>query len=126
VFTTGVIVGMSPLVSQAWGSGDVHACRRIFVQGCWLALLLSVPAMIFNVMGREIALLLGQDPLVAELTGGYMRALVLGVPPLLLFMTARQYLEGMGYAKAPMVITFIGLLVNIIANRVLIYGVDGI
>jgi MATE family multidrug resistance protein len=72
------------------------------------------------------SLFLGQDPVVAELTGGYLRALALGIPPALLFVAARQYLEGMGHATAPMAVTFIGLAVNIVANRVLIYGVGDV
>ncbi|CAN5801015.1 MATE family efflux transporter [soil metagenome] len=125
ILTTGVVMGMAPLVSQAFGAAGRDACRRIFVQGCWTALLLSVPVMLSLVVGREISLALGQDAGVSELTGAYMRALVLGIPPALLFVAARQYLEGMGHAMAPMVVTFIGLGVNVAANRVLIYGVEG-
>jgi multidrug resistance protein, MATE family len=125
ILATGIVMGMAPLVSQAFGAADVAACRRVFVQGCWTALLVSVPVALSLLVGREVSLLLGQDPAVAELTGAYMRALVLGLPPALLFVAARQYLEGMGHATAPMVVTFIGLGVNVAANRVLIYGVEG-
>jgi multidrug resistance protein, MATE family len=126
LIAVGTIMGMAPLVSQAFGAADSAACRRIFVQGCWAALLLSVPLGLSLLVGREVSLLLGQDERVAELTGAYMRALVAGIPPALLFVAARQYLEGMGHATAPSVVTFIGLAVNIAANRVLIYGVDGL
>jgi multidrug resistance protein, MATE family len=123
--TTGVVLGMAPLVSQSFGAGDVDGCRRALVQGSWVALLLSLPVMLFCLAGRELSLLLGQDPAVAALTGEYMRALALGIPPALLFVAARQYLEGMGRATAPMLVTFMGLAINIAANRVLIYGVEG-
>jgi multidrug resistance protein, MATE family len=122
---TGVIMGMGPLVSQAFGAGDVAACRRVFVQGCWLAVAVSVPVMLALLFGRDISLLLGQDAEVSALTGDYMGALVAGIAPALLFVAARQYLEGMGHATAPMVVTFLGLAINIGANRVLIYGIDG-
>jgi multidrug resistance protein, MATE family len=125
LLTTGVVMGMAPVVSQSFGAGDIDGCRRTLVQGSWVALLLSVPVMLFCLVGRELALLLGQDPVVAELTGRYLQALALGIPPALLFVAARQYLEGMGHATAPMVVTFIGLGVNIGANRALIYGIDG-
>jgi multidrug resistance protein, MATE family len=124
ILMTGVVMGMAPLVSQAFGRGDIDECGRVLVQGSWVAVLLSVPVLIFCLYGREVSLLLGQDPEVAELTGGYLRALALGIPPALLFVAARQYLEGMGHATAPMVVTFLGLGVNIVANRALIYGID--
>jgi multidrug resistance protein, MATE family len=123
ILATGVVMGMAPLVSQAFGRGDVDECGRVLVQGSWLALLLSVPVAISCLYGREISLLLGQDPEVATLTGGYLRALAAGIAPALLFVAARQYLESMGHATAPMVVTFVGLGVNIVANRALIYGV---
>lgn len=125
LIATGAIMGMAPLVSQAFGASDLAACRRVFVQGCWTALLLSVPVALSLLVGEQVSLALGQDARVAELTGGYMRALVVGIPPVLLFVAARQYLEGMGHVNAPMVVTFIGLTVNILANRVLIYGIEG-
>jgi MATE family multidrug resistance protein len=122
ILATGVVMGMAPMVSQGYGRGDEGECGRVLVQGSWLAALLSVPVLVACLFGREISLVLGQDPVVAELTGGYLRALALGIPPALLFVAARQYLEGMGRATAPMVVTFIGLAVNIVANRVFIYG----
>jgi multidrug resistance protein, MATE family len=122
---TGVIMGMGPLVSQAFGAGDLAACRRVFVQGCWLALAVSVPVMLALLFGRDISLLLGQEADVSALTGDYMGALVAGIAPALLFVAARQYLEGMGHATAPMVVTFLGLAINIPANWILIYGIDG-
>ncbi|MGH7447739.1 MAG: MATE family efflux transporter, partial [Longimicrobiales bacterium] len=126
ILATGVVMGMAPLVSQAFGRGDPAECGRVLVQGSWLALLLSVPVLISCLYGREITLLLGQDAAVAGLTGDYLRALAFGIPPALLFVAARQYLEGMGHPTAPMVVTFFGLAVNIVANRVLIYGLGDV
>jgi multidrug resistance protein, MATE family len=124
LLTTGTIMGMAPLVSQAYGAGNIPECRTTLVQGAWLAVILSVPVMLYCLAGRELSLLLGQDAEVARLTGGYLRAVAISIPPALLFVAARQYLEGMGHATAPMVVTFVGLAVNIAANRVLIYGID--
>jgi MATE family multidrug resistance protein len=122
---TGVVMGMSPLVSQAYGARDMTECRGVFVQGSWLAILLSVPVALFCLTGGRIAVLLGQDPAVASLAGAYMRALAFGILPSLLFVAARQYLEGMGHTTAPLVVTFGGLGANIVANQLFIHGVDG-
>jgi MATE family multidrug resistance protein len=126
ILAMGVVLGMGPLVSQAYGGGDVDECRRVLVQGSWVALLLSVPVALGCLLGREVSLLLGQDAGVAELTGGYMRALAPGIAPALLFIAARQYLEGMGHVTAPMVVTFAGLGLNIVLNRIFIYGVGDV
>src|SRR5690606_17618562 len=121
----GVLIGMSPLVSQAHGAGDVDRSRRVLVQGLWLALALSVVVAGVSLAGTRVALLLGQDPAVAELAGRYMIALAPGAAPMLLFLAARVYLEGLGIARAPMLVMLLALGLNVPMNWILIYGVEG-
>jgi MATE family multidrug resistance protein len=122
VVCTGTLMGMSPLVSQAFGAGDRGECRRVMVQGLWLAALLSVPMTVLCFFGLPIARALGQPETVARLAGGYLAAIGWGVPPLLLFMAFRQYLDGMSLTRPAMVMTFIGVAVNVGGNQLLIYG----
>ncbi len=121
----GVVMGMSPLVSQAYGAGDLQRCRQVLIQGLWLATALSIPLAWVSFEGEAIARWLGQESDVAYLSGGYMYALAFGALPVALFTAFRQYLEGMGLTRAPMVITFFGLGVNVVANWILIWGVEG-
>lgn len=126
VVSVGVLVGLSPLVSQAHGARDPDRAGRVLVQGGWLAVLLAIPVTILNLFGREIALAIGQDAAVSDLTGSYLGALAWGVLPFFLFTAVRQYLEALGHVRAPMTITFVGLAINIVANRILIYGVGDV
>lgn len=121
----GVVMGMSPLVSQAFGAGNLLRCRQVLIQGLWLSLVLTVPLAWVSLEGEPIAHLLRQDDDVAYLSGGYLFTLAFGILPTLLFMAFRQYLEGMGLTRAPMVITLFGLGLNVVANWILIYGVEG-
>lgn len=123
---TGIILGMTPLVSQAFGAGGRRECRRVLVQGLWLALMLSVPMIVLSLVGRPLALLLGQAPAVAELADGYLRALAWGIPPILLFMAFRQFLEGMGITRPTMWILLVGFVANIFGNWWLIYGLGSL
>ncbi|MBW3627850.1 MAG: MATE family efflux transporter [Gemmatimonadetes bacterium] len=125
MMSTGTLLGMGPLVSRAFGAGDRWECRHVLVQGLWLALVLAIPLMAINFLGEPLSVALGQPEEVSALAGGYMTALAWGVPPLLLFTALRNFLEGMGIAKPAMVITFLGLAVNLIGNQVLIYGIEG-
>ncbi|MFS8638439.1 MAG: MATE family efflux transporter, partial [Gemmatimonadota bacterium] len=52
-------------------------------------------------------------------------ALAFGALPAALFVAFRQYLEGMGLTRAPMVITLFGLVLNVFANWIFIWGVEG-
>jgi len=121
----GVVMGMSPLVSQAFGAGELHRCRQVLVQGLWLAAALSVPLAWISLEGEPIAHMLGQESDVAYLSGGYLFALAFGALPAALFVAFRQYLEGMGLTRAPMVITLFGLVLNVFANWIFIWGVEG-
>ena len=125
VALSGILMGMTPLVAQSWGAGDRAECRRVAVQGLWLAVLVSIPVTALSLAGRQVAGWLGQDPRVAELAGRFMVALAPGVLPLMLFSAFRQYLDGMGRPRVSMTILFVGVVVNVAGNRVLIYGVPG-
>ncbi|MBB4636894.1 MATE family efflux transporter [Longimicrobium terrae] len=118
----GTLMGMSPLISQAFGAGDHAECRRVLVQGLWLAVLLAVPMTIYCMFGGQMARALDQPAAVTRDAAGYLFALGCGVPPMLLFVAFRQYLDGMGDTKPAMALTFIGVAVNIAGNIGLIYG----
>lgn len=122
----GTLYGSSPMISQAWGAGDIARCRRVVVQALWLGLLLALPVTLVSFAGRWVALAIGQHTEVAGLTGDYLRALAWGILPYFLFSALRVYLESMGHVKAPMVITFLGLGTNILFNFILIYGIEGV
>jgi multidrug resistance protein, MATE family len=122
---TGMLLGMGPLVSQSFGARNRLECRRVFVGGLWLGAVLAVPVFAVNLVGERMSLGLGQEPVVAELAGGYMFALAWGVLPIVLFFACRQFIEGLNLTRAAMVMTFLGLAVNYVGNRILIYGVEG-
>lgn len=124
VVCLGTLMGMSPLVSQAYGAGDLRETRGVLVQGLWLAVLLAVPMTAAALLGHPITRALGQPAAVVPLAGGYLVALAPGVLPLLLFTAMRQYLDGMGLTRPAMVITFLGVAVNVACNYVLIYGIQ--
>lgn len=122
---SGVLFGMGPMVSQAFGAGNRARCREVLVQGLWLSLLVSIPVIWLAAEGERLTLALGQPAEVAEIVGRYMGALTWGVLPLLIVFAFRQFLDGMGLTKPTMVITLIGLGVNFLGNRAFIYGVEG-
>jgi multidrug resistance protein, MATE family len=119
----GIVIGMGPLVSQAFGAGDVAECKRIARQGFWMALLLSIPVTLLMLIGEPLALLFGQQPDIASRAGDYMAALAPGMPAAILFLAMRQYLEGMGHTAPPMIATLGGLALNVLLNHMLIWGV---
>jgi MATE family multidrug resistance protein len=126
ISVSGVLSGIAPLVSQSYGAGDEPEARRVAVQGLWLALLLALPVTALSVFGRQVSLALGQDAGVAAMGGGFMLALAPGVVPGLLFAVLKYYLDALGRPRVAMWVTFVGVAVNVIGNRIFIYGVPGV
>ncbi len=120
---TGVVLGMTPLVSQAEGASNRQEARRVLVQGLWLAAFLSVPLVLVSLAGAPLARALGQEDAVAAIAGAYLVALAPGILPLMLFTALRQFVEGLGLTKPSMVMLSAGLAVNVFADWALIYGV---
>jgi multidrug resistance protein, MATE family len=126
IVVSGTLLGMGPLVSQSHGARNAGGCRRVAVQGLWLAAILAIPLTLVTLAGHSIMVALSQPPGVTEVAGAYMHALAAGVLPMLLYMALRQYLEGMGITLPAMAIAFAGVAVNALANAVFIYGFAGV
>jgi MATE family multidrug resistance protein len=123
---SGVLGGITPLVSQSQGAGDPLESRRVVVQGLWLALIVSVPVVALSLVGRPAALALGQDPGVAEMAGGFLLALAPGVLPSLLFSALKYYVDALGRTRVAMSVMFVGVAVNVLGNQAFIHGVPGV
>ena len=114
-FGMGVMMALDPIVSQAIGAGDVTRARSSYWQGVWLALITSVVVMV------PVALLpfalepFGIAPQIAAGAREYMWWRLPGISAVLLFVTARSYLTGVGQVG----ITFIAMVVANVANLLL-------
>ncbi|MGE0394100.1 MAG: MATE family efflux transporter, partial [Vicinamibacterales bacterium] len=110
------------LVSRATGAGDRADGIRWLGNGLWLAcaaspVLLLVAAGVFLTIDRW-----GLHPDVLELARPYIRTLLLGLPPLLVYAACRRYLQGI-HVVAPIVWALVTAnLLNAFGNWVLIYG----
>jgi MATE family multidrug resistance protein len=111
-FGMGVLLALDPLVAQAIGAGDARRARHFYWQGVWLALLTSA-VVIVPVAGIPFLLEpFGVAPDVAADARVYMWWRLPGVAGLLLFVTARSYLQGTG----AVLITFWAMVVANVAN----------
>lgn len=118
----GVLFSVGPTVSQAFGAGETKAAGRAAQQGFFLALLLSVPAVIlFSQIGRILPLL-GQEPGAVRLATGYVQAIAWGFVPALLTISLRGLLEGISNPRPVMYIAFLAVGFNALMNYLLMFG----
>lgn len=126
IVLSGVVLGVSPMVSQATGAGDDNYCGRAVRQGLWLGIILFLPAFLLYWNAYPILIWLGQTPEIAIASSEYLRAISWGLLPALWIMALRGLLEGRSNTTPIMVISFIGVVLNIFANDVLMFGRFGL
>lgn len=118
----GVLMGLSPVVAQAWGAGEERRIGRYFRQGVWLALGLAVVLSAGLAQARAILTAVGIEPELLEPATRYCQAIATGMPGLMLFFALRFMSEGIGWTRPIMYIAFAGLATNVFGNWVFMYG----
>lgn len=122
MFGMGVLLGLDPLVSQAWGAGRREEAHRALAQGLLLATVTGIALMTLLFWGNEHLGALGIDESVLPDATAYLGVVTWGLIPLLWFAAVRRYLQGMGIVRPVMVVVLIANVVNAFANWVLIFG----
>lgn len=121
----GIIMALTPVVAFHRGANELDKVRIEFIQMIWVAALVSSLLIIYLSQGGNILNAIGVAPEIIPIAGDYVLALAFGVPGIALFYTLNGFCEGMNNTRAPMLVSVIGLLLNIPINYVLIYGKFG-
>jgi MATE family multidrug resistance protein len=122
VFGMGLVFGIDPIASQAFGAGDRARLDRSFGTGVAMALLSSVPIGLAWLLCAPALGLLGQEPALAREAQRFVIAQLPGLPFLLVFLVAKQYQQAQGIVLPAMWITLAGNAVNVFLNWLLIFG----
>ena len=113
---------LAPLISSDKNSTEPSNCGLQLKNGLWASLIMCVGIMVIIELTAQHFDLFGQTPEITQLSISFMRILNYGSIPLLLFLTLRQFTDGLSETKYAAITTFIGLGSNIILNWILIYG----
>lgn len=124
-FIQGVALGLIPVVSRLWGKNQHH---NIAVQTRhMLYILIAISVVFLNVFWFVEIILTWFDvpPNIQPITHDYIIYMLFALPGFAIYQAVRQTCEGVSTTRPTMIIMFIGLLVNIPANAVFIYGMFG-
>lgn len=122
VFGIGCLLALPPLSAQFVGGGKRRRAAHLLRQGIWLTLGLSLVLMSFFYVISWRLTAFGLAPKMADLAGGYLRALLWGLPGFMFFVNQRSFLEGFSRTRPAMIIGLLGLALNVPCNYMLIYG----
>jgi multidrug resistance protein, MATE family len=128
IFGIGLMSATSPLIAEELGrrSHSVREVRRTVRQGFWAAITVAVPIWIVSWNGEWILLAMGQEPLLAQQAGDYMRALQWSLLPFLLYLVLRSFLAALERPGWPLVIGLLAVPVNFVAAYALMLGKFGL
>lgn len=123
----GISYGLTPLVSQANGSMNFYQCGRLLAHSFIVNCVTGVVLFFMIYLGSEFILdHLKQDPEVVELAKPFLNLLGFSIIPLMVFLTFKQFAEGLGFTKQAMMISIWGNVINIILGIILVKGMFGI
>lgn len=122
VIGIGMTISVSQMVSLANGRRDAQQVSHYLFNGFCLCTLTALAISMVLLFGKDYLHNLGQDPEVVELAIPFMRLMGLSIIPMLLFMTLKQFADGLEHTRTAMIFSLAGMPVNILLNWLLIYG----
>ncbi|MCS4308454.1 MATE family multidrug resistance protein [Rheinheimera pacifica] len=118
----GLLLALTPIVAQYYGSKQTKPVTHFTVQAMYLAMALATALFVVMLYVHVPVDLLNMDQTLRQKSLDYLYYVSFGLFPAAGYMVLRSMFEGIGNTKASMWISFVGILVNIPANYVFIYG----
>lgn len=122
VFGIGLAFGLTTPVANADGENKPEKARSFLKHGIYLntafaLLIFGLLLILENFLG-----LMGQAEEVLKTAQGYYRIICFSLVPLLIFLTFKQFAEGLSDTRVAMLVSIGANLINIGLNYLLIYG----
>ena len=121
-FIQGLIFALPPIISRLQGARQDGSVAEATQQTLWLVLPISVFIALCYPFIPGLFGLFGMDQTLATITSEYVGYLILSTPIFCAYQVLRNFCEGLSNTRPTMIIMLLGLIINIPANYVLIYG----
>ncbi|WP_270937185.1 MATE family efflux transporter [Falsiroseomonas oryzae] len=124
----GLAMAAAPMTAQTRGHGKgfVRGMRRDLRAALWAVAAATLPVWLLLWHAEPVLLLLGQEPALAALAADYVRALMWGMPCFCAFVALRGFLAAEQRPGAALVVSCVGILLNVPLNWWLIHGGLGV
>jgi len=122
LFVFGILMAIPPVISEMDGANKHHKIAPFFRQALWLALFLGLIFTAVILMLDPLFYLFKTQAEVIPEAEAYLHALAWGVLPLSFFITFRYLADGLSITKTTMYVSFLGLMLNIPLNYILMFG----
>jgi MATE family multidrug resistance protein len=107
---------------MAHGRQNAGAVSHYLFNGFLLCLFTAFLISGIMIGGKNVLHHLGQDPEVVTLALPYMDLMGYSIIPMILFMTLKQFTDGLEFTRTAMLLSLAGMPLNLFINWLLIYG----
>ncbi len=125
VFAMGCVMGLTPVVGNAFAQNDDERVATYLQNGLYFTLILSLLTCLLLSAFLPFLDYMGQEPEVIIAARPYFITRIISLFPYLFFCLSKQFLEGLGNTMIAMVITISCNILNIALNYCFIYGKFG-
>ena len=127
VIGIGISYGLTPLIAQENGRNNTTECSRLLSNSLMLNVIFGFLLYGLIYFGSVFAMdHLNQSPAVVEQSKPYMELLGLSIVPLMIYLTFKQFAEGLGFTKQAMMISIWGNVINIVLGVTFVKGLFGV
>ena len=121
----GIAMALTPLTGYHFARNEKSQCNVLFRNSLLLNIIMSVALCGLLCLINPLLQYFGQPQSVLDTLDGYYYCVTFSLIPYLIFMTFKQYLEGLGNTFYAMLITLGCNILNVILNFGFIYGYMG-
>jgi MATE family multidrug resistance protein len=120
----GPVAAVSPMIAHILGAQPSNRAgvRAVVRMGFWSVILLSVPLIALLLFTKQILILLGQDPQLAEGAGTFVRVLCWGLPFSLFYQVLRNFSTALSRPHASLIVMVLAIGFNFCGDYTLIFG----
>lgn len=123
VAINGVLLSITPIISQLVGRGKTEQIAPAVTQAVYLSVSISLLIITLILLFAEpILSIMPLEPAVHHIAKHYLIGLSFGIVPIFLSCVLRNFFDAQGHTRITMVIILIGVPFNIALNYVLING----
>ena len=123
---SGLIMALASIISQLSGANQFDNIAKASYQTAWIAVFFSIIIIILYYIATPLLIdSIAMEPELKQLMFDYLGYIVWGGPGYCLYLVLRNYSEGLSFSRPTMIISILGLLINIPANYIFIYGEFG-
>jgi MATE family multidrug resistance protein len=118
----GMVMGVDPLISQAFGAGDRVRARNVLWQGIWLALIVA-GVLTLVLLGAAAALpYIGAEAELLPPARTFLLIRMLSLVPFMTFFAMRSYLQAQGTTRPLLISMVVANIANFVLDLLLVFG----